>query len=193
MPAVVFSAVAASILTQPAVPPPVEQLRVDCQHPAYASDYLVCEDRTLREAEIHLASLTSRLDSDSHFADGAFWEESGAWFRRSRLCAFEATHRECLLAAYSNRIGVVAAALASITDSYQLHCDNYWNNSSVRATIQGDGILVIQVTKGIVAVATPSSATDTNWRTYLGYKQSGNSITLWHIDGWQLNCRLEET
>lgn len=88
-----------------AVPPPPVQLTADCSAPTYASDQMVCADPGLRaldgllaariEARGEVAAEDGRADSDED------------WFQRSRRCAFEADHRDCLLAAYCLRLALV--------------------------------------------------------------------------------------
>lgn len=88
-------------------PPPIEQLTADCKAPVYASDMMVCADAELAAADAALASLVeARLAADT---GGSFRGEQAAWFRSSRRCAFEAAQRDCLVAAYSLRIAVLAA------------------------------------------------------------------------------------
>jgi hypothetical protein len=85
-----------------AVPPPPEQLTADCEAPTFASDMLVCEDAGLRELD---RSLALRIEQREDAETGASADESDQdWFTRSRLCAFETDHRECLVTAYCLRL-----------------------------------------------------------------------------------------
>jgi len=85
-----------------ATPPPPAQLTADCTSPTYASDVLVCEDAGLRELDKSLARRIEQLTQAT--ANPSRDESDQEWFRRSRLCAFEAEQRECLVAAYCMRL-----------------------------------------------------------------------------------------
>lgn len=64
-----------------------------------------CEDMRLRELDSLLAkSIAQRKATLTSPADP---EGDQGWFRRSRLCAFEADHRACLLAAYCFRLSAI--------------------------------------------------------------------------------------
>ncbi len=89
-----------------AVPPPAFQLTADCNAPVYASDSLVCEDPDLQILDALLASsIAERGNTDSAPEEQGDDED---WFRRSRLCAFEPDHRDCLVSAYCLRLALVA-------------------------------------------------------------------------------------
>ena len=79
-----------------AVPPPPVQLGADCENPVYASDQLVCATPSLLALDRRVAALAA--------ADEAGLDEHLAWFRESRLCAFEPAHAACLEAAYCARL-----------------------------------------------------------------------------------------
>ncbi len=101
-----------------ALPPPPEQLLVNCDVPVYASDTTVCEDAGLRLLNQALAELvTLGTEEDS----GLGTDEAADWFRRSRLCAFESEQRECLNSAYHLRIALLEhsadAARECVADS----------------------------------------------------------------------------
>jgi len=180
-----------SLLWHPAVPPPVEQSNTNCANPTYASDYLVCEDSALREADIHLASLSSRLAAQDAFTADALWENDGEWFRRSRMCAFQSDHRECLLSAYSNRLAVVAAALDPVSDSDPVQCSGIWPEEPMQVSAFSDRVLVMRHANGIVAIATTVSASDAHWQPYLYYTRASGSLEFKQIDGRQFKCRLQ--
>ena len=88
-----------------AVPPPPIQVTADCATPSYASDMLVCEDAGLRELD---KSLAMRIAQRENTVAGPTGNDSDQdWFRRSRLCAFESEHRECLVTAYCLRLALI--------------------------------------------------------------------------------------
>jgi uncharacterized protein len=88
-----------------AVPPPPAQLTADCEAPTYASDMLVCVDAGLRELDLLLAMRIGQREES--VADASGNESDQDWFRRSRLCAFETDHRECLVEAYCLRLALI--------------------------------------------------------------------------------------
>ena len=91
-----------------AMPPPPAQVSANCIAPTYASDQLVCKDDELRELDHRLFE---RLSTQSGLrSTAADLDSDEDWFRRSRRCAFEAEHRECLLAAYCLRLALLAGA-----------------------------------------------------------------------------------
>jgi uncharacterized protein len=103
---------------QPApVPPPLEQLQADCTRPQYASDTLVCGDAELRAADADVAALASTPPS---LAADAIWEDQASWLRRRSLCAFKTDHRDCLVAAYADRLAVLAASARAANQP--MHC-----------------------------------------------------------------------
>lgn len=89
-----------------AVPPPPVQVTASCEARTYASDQLVCEDSELRKLDTLLAGLIAGRSVRGGVSSGG--ESDEAWFRRSRTCAFERDHRACLLAAYCDRIALLA-------------------------------------------------------------------------------------
>lgn len=92
-----------------AVPPPLPQRTADCARPVYASDRLVCTDPDLRRVDAELASALVRGGERT----GRWIEDGEAWFKRSRLCAMKADHRQCLVEAYQERRAVLGAPATS--------------------------------------------------------------------------------
>lgn len=89
-----------------AVPPPPTQVTADCEFPTYASDILVCDDDALLELDSALA--TRIAERTRQLPAGS--ENDEEWFRRSRLCAFETDHRDCLVTAYCQRVKALDSA-----------------------------------------------------------------------------------
>ena len=85
-----------------AVPPPPAQVTANCEAPTYASDQLVCADPELLELDRLLGDQIGSRDEAAVASVPAGSDEE--WFRRSRMCAFEADHRDCLRAAYCLRL-----------------------------------------------------------------------------------------
>lgn len=92
-----------------AVPPPPALLTADCDTPSYASDMLVCEDSALLTLDSLLARLITERREPADVSVGGETDEE--WFRRSRMCAFQADHRGCLVEAYCARIVVLKPAI----------------------------------------------------------------------------------
>lgn len=93
-----------------AVPPPMMQEGADCMRPVYATDQLVCSDPALAKRDRRMVELLEKLPADRR--QGRWIENQWAWFRRSRLCAFQAAQAACVAAAYDERIAVLSALLA---------------------------------------------------------------------------------
>jgi uncharacterized protein len=89
-----------------AVPPPPAQVTADCDAPSYASDQLVCADAELRGLDRLLAKRIAERGARENGITGN--DGDLEWFRRSRRCAFEADHRDCLRTAYCLRLALVS-------------------------------------------------------------------------------------
>lgn len=106
-----------------AVPPPPAQVTADCVSPTYASDQVVCADDGLRELD-HL--LLERIGTENGVrSTAADLDSDEDWFRRSRRCAFEAEHRECLLAAYCLRLALLADADTKAIPACEVAASDY--------------------------------------------------------------------
>jgi len=100
--AVSFFGAVTIALPAAAVPPPPEQVTANCVTPTYASDQLVCGDSELLALDTKLAEIIDlRIEVG---VSTTACENDQDWFRRSRLCAFEIDHRDCLRSAYCARI-----------------------------------------------------------------------------------------
>ena len=89
-----------------ALPPPPDQVTAHCDAPGYASDTLVCDDPELRKLDQLLLREINR--KPKQLPGSTDVEPDKDWFRRSRLCAFESEHRNCLLAAYCLRLALLS-------------------------------------------------------------------------------------
>lgn len=92
------------------VPPPVAQVSADCAAPVYATDLLVCSDPTLRALDAQLLRFWVMAEG-RHRLDDAERAAHAEWFRNRSLCAFDADHRGCVVAAYHSRIATLLALL----------------------------------------------------------------------------------
>jgi uncharacterized protein len=180
-------AVAGPVVAQPApVPPPLEQLQADCTRPQYASDTLVCGDAELRAADVQVAALASTPLS---LAADALWEDQASWLRRRSLCAFKTEHRECLVAAYADRLAVLAASARAATRP--MHCNGPLNGRTLASSSLAAGpALTITENGQLVAIATPPGAA---WQPWLAWTSAGITITLQPQSARPFTCRLQPT
>lgn len=108
MPGPVLALALLAMPPQSAVPPPAQQVTANCETPVYASDRVICSDEELLDIEHRIGALWAANGQRLAPDDGL--EGQDAWFRRRALCAFQSRHRECLAAAGSERLAVLAAA-----------------------------------------------------------------------------------
>jgi uncharacterized protein len=154
--------------------------------PQYASDTLVCGDAELRAADAEVAALASTPMS---LAYDALWEDQASWLRRRSLCAFKTDHRDCLVAAYADRLAVLAASARAATRL--IRCTGTWSGRTLASSSLDAGpALTITENGQLVAVATPSGTT---WQPWLAWTSAGSTITLQPHDARPFNCRLQPT
>ncbi|AYJ84988.1 hypothetical protein D3Y57_02745 (plasmid) [Sphingomonas paeninsulae] len=165
------------------VPPPAIQWTADCARPTYATDMLVCGDPELRSMDQNLARMLENRGGDETLAP---WIEGQAdWFRRSRMCAFQADHRECLTAAYSER-ALVLSLLTSLPRPLG-HCRLQDGGSSQVAEVQGAAILTSE--GRTIGVETSDTGA---WMPFLRYVRKGRRAVFRALDGKQLAvCRFD--
>jgi hypothetical protein len=104
-----------------AVPPPPVLATADCEAPTYASDQLVCGDAELLALDRLLAAQIA--DRGAQDVSGIGDEDDLEWFQRSRHCAFETDHRDCLLAAYCLRLVLVGSFGGSLGADAMAPCN----------------------------------------------------------------------
>ena len=92
------------------VPPPGAQVSADCAAPVYATDLLVCSDATLRALDAQMLRFWVMAEA-RHGLDDSERAAQVEWFRNRSLCAFDANHRGCVVAAYHSRITALLALL----------------------------------------------------------------------------------
>jgi uncharacterized protein len=92
------------------VPPPVAQVSADCTAPVYATDLLVCSDPALRALDAQMLRLWVMAEG-RHRLDDAERAAQAEWFHNRSLCAFEADHHACAVAAYQSQISALLALL----------------------------------------------------------------------------------
>lgn len=105
--AIVLAGIAGLSLGEPAwavPPPPPSGVQIDCGRTAYASEQLICGDRTLMQREAAMSDLYSRAAAKVAPANrGVLEEGQRAWMRERNLCAFQADGRACVLLQYQAR------------------------------------------------------------------------------------------
>lgn len=175
-------------LTEPvgAIPPPVAQQSADCAHPVFASDILVCGDDELRSLDAHYATAAQRLIG---VAPNALWEEAEPWFLRRSQCAFLQNHRECLIAAYSERMTLLDAATSSFKISKPIICTATLRDAKIRSAMGAvSEPLVISSGDNIAAIASPRATGD--WKSFLSYRLNGHRLDLFPLGGKPISCKL---
>ncbi|MFM9979227.1 MAG: hypothetical protein ACKVOP_14430 [Sphingomonadaceae bacterium] len=166
-----------------AVPPPIEQASANCVRPQYASDTLVCEDPALRALDADVARL-GRIEP--RLAVGAIWESQFAWFRRRAQCAFQADHRDCLVAAYTDRRAVLEAT--ALTGERPLRCEGPWRGRPLVVTTATAGN-PLKIAENGLLVAVASAGTK-NWKSWIGFRASGPRLVLELRTGSKVRCGI---
>lgn len=102
------------------IPPPPTQTGVDCNAKVYAVDTIVCENPDLLAMDQAVQRAIADIGPEP--AESAAYEAHETWFRRRGLCAMVETARECLAAAYSERLAVLAALRTPTTQASGSGC-----------------------------------------------------------------------
>lgn len=177
MPATLDLIIALAAAFQP-VPPPVAQTNADCTVPTYASDQLICGDPGLWALD---AQLAQRLREQPGRAVGRWIEDQDSWFKRSRLCAFQADHAGCLRAAYAERLAVLSAAADELAGEEAGLCPDR-SLRMIRADRLPVGAAALVAKDGsLEGVAILSSKT--GWRPFLTSASSGRNTLFRDLDG----------
>ncbi|MBW6532636.1 hypothetical protein KZ820_17985 [Sphingomonas sp. RRHST34] len=165
------------------VPPPLPQQTADCDRPTYATDMLVCGDPTLRALD---QRLLSRLTSGVPGATGAsssLIEAQEEWFKRSRRCAFERDQRDCVEAAYEERLAVLTAPSTSAIEAGTCRLGD---KGHARLLVDGER-LIIWRDGAVIAVAFRMRD---EWHTFMTYQRTNTSVTIRDLKGRAMaHCR----
>ena len=151
------------------VPPPIIQHTADCERPTNAIDQLVCGDPALAALDRQLADLLHKLTADR--LRGPLIEDQKAWFRRSRLCAFQKEERRCTNEAYQERIAELSALLAP-PPAMTMQC--HAGRTRFAASMNG-ATLSIMAGTDIVGLAIPPAP---HWVPFLSFAGGGSRLTL---------------
>ncbi|MBJ7437539.1 MAG: hypothetical protein JHD35_00740 [Sphingopyxis sp.] len=151
------------------IPPPPNQTSVDCNAKIYAVDTIVCENPDLLGMDQAVQRAVADVGPEP--AESATYEAHETWFRRRGLCAMIETARECLAAAYSERLAVLTAMRAAPEGKVaDITCIPMPWEGGARARITPEWITLSDRSGLIRGVAVPM--TTTGWRPMLGIATS---------------------
>ncbi|MBP7705529.1 MAG: hypothetical protein KA105_09645 [Caulobacter sp.] len=166
------------------VPPPVAQETAECELPTYASDQLVCGDEALKALDTRLAGAVQPPVT-------AFIESPADWFRRSRLCAFRATHRECLVAAYEERLALVEAAFGEAAPVQTLICDGVWRKRGLTlGPVVAGQVVQLRENGTLLVLASPAPTPGAAWTPFMRWTGAGDRISFQPLTGRAIACRI---
>lgn len=152
------------------IPPPPPQSGVDCNAKVYAIDTVVCDDPDLLAMDRAVQRSTS--DASAEPPESTFFEAHETWFRRRGLCAMVETARDCVAAAYSERLAIQKALRAYSTSApTEMKCSPAPWNGSVRTSITPEWVALLDSKGSVRGVAVPTTKSD--WQPVLGILKSG--------------------
>ena len=152
------------------IPPPPSQSSVDCNAKVYAIDTVVCDDPDLLAMDRAVQRAT--IDAGAEPPESAFFEAHETWFRRRGLCAMVEAARDCVAAAYSERLAIQKALRTNPTPAVtEMKCSPPPWNGSVRASITPEWVALLDSKGSVRGVAVPT--TKSGWRPVLGILKSG--------------------
>lgn len=171
-----------------AIPPPPDRLTADCTAPSYASDQLVCGDPELQALDLAVARGVAAAENAGMAPGTVLVEAQGAWFRRRSLCAMQAAHRDCLAAAYRDRLAVLSAFT-----SPPLRASATWQCEIKRVgpVLLADhppGLALLNPTSGQTIGYASQAAPATGWRPHLQFVRKGRKGRLLDASGMVSPC-----
>lgn len=173
----------------PGVPPPVDQIGARCEAPVYASDQLICSDPELRAIDRENVRRSAALQRLT-VAEGGLMETNEIWFRRRSRCAFEVSHRACLLDAYRDRASVLNVADAARAAAQPTRCTGNWARKSLHIAIAGNGAIVLTDTGENFAVATPTIKNSV-WKPAVAFRRDGRTLVFEPLGAAAIKCTLK--
>lgn len=117
-------------------------------------------------------------------------ETNESWFRRRSRCAFEVSHRACLLDAYRDRAFVLNVADAAGAAAQPMRCTGNWARKSLNIAIAGNGALVLTDAGKSFAVATPAIQNSV-WKPSVAYRRSGRTLVFEPLGAAPIKCTLK--
>lgn len=171
------------------IPPPPHRAGVDCNAKVYAIDTVVCEDPALLAMDQAVQRAIADLGPEP--AESATYEAHETWFRRRGLCAMVETARECVAAAYSERLAVLTALRdASAGEMTDIICRQPPWEGGMRALITAEWIALSDRNGSTKGVAVPM--TKTGWRPMLGIAASNARTIELRTASGAIRCRRME-
>jgi len=172
-----------------ALPPPVEQYGANCADTTYASDQLICNDPSLLELDRKMLAALADASAIAISPTSPMIEAQPDWFRRRSMCALQAGHRACLVAAYAERTAVLVALTEAIGSFGRVHkCTGSAIPKTVEIVVKADGAVRIFDNKRLIAVALP--VLDSGyWMPFLRITGNGKYRTIQSITGAVAKCR----
>ncbi|WP_255094061.1 hypothetical protein [Synechococcus sp. J7-Johnson] len=177
-----------------AVPPPPEQGTANCSNPTYASDQLVCADPDLLALDRRMVVLLAEASPAGPGSPLHWFEPQPDWFRRRSLCAFSERHAACLIAAYSERIDLLAAlagrASGQTRPAFLATCPGApWGNGPVRLHQPDPSPLSIQDGRGRLLVLASALQPQDDWSPFVRIGNDARGIRLEPPGGSVVRCR----
>lgn len=151
------------------IPPPPNQTGVDCNAKIYAVDTIVCENPDLLAMDQALQRAIADFGPEP--AESSAYEAHETWFRRRGLCAMIETARDCVVAAYSERLTVLTAMrFPPPSEAEDVTCSPTPWTGGVRALITPEWIALSDRNGSIRGVAVPIAKS--GWRPMVGIAAS---------------------
>lgn len=187
-------ALGTSLIATPsaATPPPPDQLTADCTNPTYASDTLVCADPGLTALDSLVARAVAGAGDAAISPKTPLVEAQGSWLRRRSLCAMQAAHKDCLMAAYVDRL-----ALLKVLDASPPGTGGAWRCEVKRfGTIMvadlhsGQVLLMTPQDRKIIGLASINGTADkAGWTPFLRFVTKGRKAILSDAFGTASPCK----
>ena len=174
-----------SAVAQP-VPPPPAQIGANCARPIYASDQLVCSDPLLRALDALNVQRSTQIDAAA-LGNAGLIESPANWFRRRARCAFDNSHRACLVDAYRDRLLVLSSLTGTGSIERKLACRDTWADRDLRVAIAATGAMRVTDAGRAFAVATPPVRASA-WKPAVAGRPDGHAITFELPDASVIHC-----
>lgn len=174
-----------------AIPPPPIQHAANCTSPTYASDQLVCSDPDLLAIDRAVAEAVQVVGDAVSSPNSPLVEAQEAWFRRRSLCARMATHKDCLMAAYADRLVVLKAMTAPPPSSPPTWTCEVKQFGAVTIHSLPTALVLIDPASGKVAgvASNGTSAGKSGWLPFLRILSSRRKTVL--IDSYSTTSRCQ--
>lgn len=173
-----------------AVPPPATESGADCNRPEYATDRLVCADAELLAIDRETDALAIQIGQDALVGIEPTLESQSTWFRRRSMCAFDKSHRQCAIDAYTERqsvlLGLMRLDESAKTPTFLCHTEGS-HRSDFEAQFVAENLLALLQRDRIVGVAM-LKAQSSSWQPYLSYVASDAEVKITQGASILLSC-----